>query len=235
MYCIQCGIELSPGQKMCPLCGTRVYHPDLPQIEGQETYPQTPFKPEAAGRRGILFVITVLCLLPLCLPLVFELFINHGILWSGYVAGAILLVYICLIFPFWFRKANPVIFLACDMAAAIAYLLYIDTEIGGGWFLTFAMPTALSLGAILLTVVALHYYVRRGYLFIYGGGTIALGVWTMMLEFLIHTIFRISTPVYWSLFSCASLLVLGLLMITIELVKPLKESLYRMFFIGSTR
>ena len=29
MYCVQCGVELQKGAKACPLCGLRVYHPDL--------------------------------------------------------------------------------------------------------------------------------------------------------------------------------------------------------------
>ena len=30
MYCIKCGVELADSEKVCPLCGTRVFHPDLP-------------------------------------------------------------------------------------------------------------------------------------------------------------------------------------------------------------
>ena len=29
MYCIKCGVELADSEKVCPLCGTRVYHPDI--------------------------------------------------------------------------------------------------------------------------------------------------------------------------------------------------------------
>lgn len=34
MYCIHCGVELSDSETVCPLCGTRVFHPDLPRQQG---------------------------------------------------------------------------------------------------------------------------------------------------------------------------------------------------------
>ena len=31
MYCVKCGVELADSQRVCPLCGTRVFHPDIPR------------------------------------------------------------------------------------------------------------------------------------------------------------------------------------------------------------
>lgn len=235
MYCIKCGVELSAGQPACPLCGTRVYHPDLQAEPIKPTYPRKEFKSEEFNRKGLLFVVTILWLLPLILPVLFELLWHKEITWSGFVAGAVVLAYICLILPAWFRHANPVIFLPCAIAAATLYLAYINYSLGDGWFLSFAMPVSLSFGAIVVALVTLHRYVHRGFLYIYGGGVIALGAWTVLLEFLIHRTFAVSAAVYWSPFSCTTLLILGLLLILIEIIKPLKESLYRMFFIGKVR
>ena len=39
MYCIKCGVELADSEKICPLCGTRVFHPDLPCGNGEPPYP----------------------------------------------------------------------------------------------------------------------------------------------------------------------------------------------------
>jgi len=30
MFCIKCGVELSRGSAVCPICGTKVCHPDFP-------------------------------------------------------------------------------------------------------------------------------------------------------------------------------------------------------------
>ena len=34
MFCVKCGVALADSEKVCPLCGTRVFHPDLPQPQG---------------------------------------------------------------------------------------------------------------------------------------------------------------------------------------------------------
>ena len=235
MYCIKCGVKLSDGQERCPLCSTRVYHPDIPLGESKPTYPKKDFESEELNLKGLLFVITILWVLPLVLPVVFELLWHGDISWSGITAGGVLLVYLCLIFPYWFRHGHPVIFLPCDTAAVALYLAYLNYSLGGTWYLTFALPITLSLGAIVVAVVALHRYVHAGFLYIYGGGMILLGGGTILLEWLIRLTFGVSSPVIWSIFSCASLFLLGMLLILIEIIKPLKESLYRMFFIGKVR
>ena len=35
MFCVKCGVELADSEKVCPLCGTRVFHPDLPCGSGE--------------------------------------------------------------------------------------------------------------------------------------------------------------------------------------------------------
>lgn len=40
MYCIKCGVELADSEKVCPLCGTRVFHPDLPRSESEAPFPR---------------------------------------------------------------------------------------------------------------------------------------------------------------------------------------------------
>ena len=61
MYCIKCGVELADSEKVCPLCGTRVFHPDLPQAQGEPPYPpQEQARPEEVSHTGALFVLTVL-------------------------------------------------------------------------------------------------------------------------------------------------------------------------------
>ena len=46
MYCIQCGVKLADSEKKCPLCGIRVYHPDLEQPKGEKLYPKNRYPDE---------------------------------------------------------------------------------------------------------------------------------------------------------------------------------------------
>ena len=37
MYCVKCGVELSPGEEKCPLCGTPAY---MPEKSAPRLYPE---------------------------------------------------------------------------------------------------------------------------------------------------------------------------------------------------
>ena len=103
MYCVNCGVELADSETVCPLCGTRVFHPDLPRKQAPSPYPADPHgKPEEVNRSGILFVMTMLALLPAVICLLCDWRINGGIVWSGYAAGAIGLLYVLIVLPMWF-------------------------------------------------------------------------------------------------------------------------------------
>ncbi len=229
MYCIKCGVELSKGQTVCPLCQTKVYHPDL-TIEDIPTYPKKEFKSEAFNLKGLMFIITVMCILPLILPPIIELSWKGQIDWSGYVIGGVILGYVCFLLPLWFRSPNPVIFIPCDFVCIALLLFYINMQTNGDWFTLFALPITAALGIIITSMAALVRYLRRGKLYIFGGGFIAFGAWTVLIDLLLRVVFKISPPI-WSVYSFIPLFLIGMMLIIIAIVRPLRESLTKKFFI----
>ena len=175
--------------------------------------------------------LTALALLPAVICVLCDWRINGGILWSGYASGGILLLYVLTVLPLWFKRPNPVIFVPLDFAAIILYLLYIDLATGGHWFLTFAFPVAGSIGVLITTVVALLRYVRRGYLYIFGGALIAAGGLAMLLEFLLNLTFGVHQTFFWSFYPLAAGVLLGVMLIIIAVCPPLRRSLHRKFFL----
>ncbi len=232
MYCIKCGAELSEGQKICPICMTRVYHPDFEIKDGMDTYPKKDFKSEEFNRKGLLFAITVILLIPIVLTLLLELNWEGRINWSGYVALGILFFYVSFILPAWFKHSSPAIFVPSSFAAALFLILYACINTGGDWFLTFALPICLTLCAIVSTVAILLYYLKAGKLYIIGGGIIALGLWTVLIEHLTKLVFFVVTDFIWSLCPLSVLFIIGMFLIIVEIVKPFKESLRKIFFVG---
>ena len=69
MYCVKCGGELADSEKKCPLCGTPVFHPDIPRNLSEPPFPPDKrIRPEDVNRSGGLFVLTIFQLLG-CLSL----------------------------------------------------------------------------------------------------------------------------------------------------------------------
>ncbi len=231
MYCIQCGVKLAESQNTCPLCGTRVYHPDLEQRDTAPFFPADRQPPQAPRSLALQFIATFACLLPLVTLLVCDLQISRAVTWSGYVAGAILLGYIALILPWWFRKPNPVIFVPCGFAAATVYLLYISLATDGGWFLSFAFPVAGGIGLLVTAVVTLLHYIKRGVLFILGGAFMALGAFMLLVEHLANLTFEVTQFIGWSLYPLTALMMLGGFLIFLGIYHPAREAMERKFFI----
>ena len=138
MYCINCGVKLADSENKCPLCGTVPYHPDIPRKQGSPLYPVNHYPATEVSPKAAQRVLLVLFLLPILTTLAIDLRISRSVTWSGYVIGALIMTYVLLCLPGWFRKPNPVIFVPCGFAAVGLYLLYIDLATGGDWFLSFA-------------------------------------------------------------------------------------------------
>lgn len=231
MYCIKCGVELADSEKLCPLCSTEVYHPHLHRPDALPLYPRTSDPAPRWNPAGALFVITMLFLLPVLLCLLGDIRVHGRVIWSGYVAGALGVCYTAFVLPAWFRRPNPVIFTPAVCVAIGLYLLYINLLTGGSWFLSFAFPVMGGLTLLITALTALLYYVRRGYLYIFGGFSVLLGCFMLLTEFLLRFTFHRPGFPTWSLYPLTALVLLGLMLIFIALCRPLRESLERRFFL----
>ena len=230
MYCIKCGVELTDGQKKCPLCNTEVYHPDFVSEEGL-LFPKSDTPPTEYNRIGIVFVISVLYFIAISVLLVCDLTVFKQMSWSRYVISALLLSYVVIILPLWFKNPNPVIFVPCDFAALAVFLWYLCFIRDGGWFFTFAFPVTLGICLITTTIITLKRYVRRGFLYTLGGGFIATGLFTVLIEFLIRLTFFDSIRFIWSYYPALVFFLLGMMLIVVAICKPFRRSLEKIFFI----
>ena len=231
MYCVNCGVKLADTEKECPLCDTEVNHPAISRKEATSLYPPQRYpalQVSAAGTRGIL---TALFLLPMLICLQCDLLLNGSIRWSGYVIGALGMLYVMLVLPSWFRKPNPVIFVPCSFSAIGIYLLYINFAVDGNWFLSFALPVTAAIGMIATAVTTLLRYVRKGMLYILGGASIALGAFMPIMEFLLVLTFSPIKFAWWSLYPLTALVLLGGTLIFLAICRPARETMERKLFI----
>ena len=112
------------------------------------------------------------------------------------------------------------------------FLWYINFTVDGEWFWTLAFPVSLMFSSIVIAMVTLLRYIKRHRLYIFGGGFIATGIAIVFIEFFIHLTFDINHDGFiWSLYPLVLLAIMGMALIVIEIVKPFKESLKKVFFL----
>lgn len=229
MYCVKCGVKLADTEKKCPLCHTVVCHPDFVGRTTEPLYPEQKMPKKASGSKVFNGAVIILFLIPLFVCLAADLHLDGKLAWFFYVAGALLLAYILVALPMWFRRPNPVIFAPCDFVAVGLYLLYINLETGGNWFLPFALPVVGVLCLITSAVVTLLYYLRKGKLYILGGAFMALGLFMLLLERLMGATFHFAF-VGWSVYPMCVLLLIGGLLIYFAINRSARETMERKLF-----
>lgn len=223
MYCVKCGVELHESTKECPLCGTTVYYPE--RIEAAAPYPEYVEQRETVSRRGVYFIITVAFIIAAAISVICDYNLGVHAKWSGYVIGGLILAYEILILPGWFKRPSITVFIPCHFAAAAAYLLYVCLAVGGNWYLSLALPVTGAAALITTSVYVLCHYIRRGYLYIWGGACVAIGLLAVMIEMLIDVTFGIHHTLFWSPYPLAAFTLIGLMLFLLAIVKPFREAM----------
>ncbi len=231
MYCVKCGVKLAESESSCPLCGTKVYHPDIPREKKEGAYPADKYPKAISSKKVSAIVFTVIFALPVITVLLCDMHIYGKITWSGYVIGAILWTYVSAVLPMWFKSPNPVIFVPCSFVAAGLYVLYIDLAVGGRWYLSFAFPLIGIIGLTVTAVVTLLRYVKKGELYIIGGAFILVGLSMLPLEFLASYTFGVGGFIGWSLYPLSVLVLIGGFLIFLAIYRPARIALEKIFFI----
>ncbi|MDD7651810.1 MAG: DUF6320 domain-containing protein [Candidatus Faecousia sp.] len=229
MYCMNCGVRLGDSEKRCPLCGLRVYHPDLEAPGGEPLYPRG-WAPPPPERSGLRFVLTLVYLAAVAACLLVDLNLARKVTWSGFAVGGASLAYLIMVFPLWFYRPDPSWMVPVDFLGAGLLLLYIDLKTHGGWFLSFAFPVTGIYGILSTVLTALVCHLRKGYFFIFGGSSIAFGCSAMLLE-----MFQVITfggkMFSWSLYPVAVLSALGIFWLLCGIIRPLGDGVRKRIFI----
>lgn len=227
MYCVKCGVRLQDGIAQCPLCATPVWNPK--EVPAPSTFSKAYPRPEPDKRYPVLAFLTTLLSVICVSCLIFCLNTYQRIYWSGYVMLGIAVVYISLIFPFWFDKRHPLIFVPLCFFSICGYLLYICLYTGGHWFLSFAFPLVMIVCAITTASVALFRYIKKGRIFIMGGLFVTIGGCSMLMEMFQNITFG-GKMFTWSLYCASFFAAVGLFFLISGAVRPMREYLQRKLF-----
>ena len=229
MYCMKCGAKLAETEVKCPLCGF-----DLPRLSPSQEkglYPRIARPRDREDFKGLLLFFTLL----LCggggAVLAMDLSAGGGISFSAWVLFGILLFYVALLLPRWFRRPNPVIFLPVFGISLLGMLWYLDFHYGSGWFFPLALPLAGGFLLMLEAVVTLVRYLRGGKLYVYGGFLIGLGCLSFAAELGFRAFFKLPLCLTWSLVPLILLSLAGIGLLVIAMVPPFRAYVQRRFFV----
>ncbi len=230
MYCVKCGVKLADSEDKCPLCMTRVYHPDIERPDGETLYPPNHLPGKHKSFPVLQFIFTALFLISAVVVIICDIKFSGSFTWSLYVLGALVLGYVAAILPSWFAKPEPVVFVPCSFAASAVYLLIVNCISGGKWFLSFAFPVCGACTILITAVVALLRFLKKGRLYVAAGAVMAFGGLIVLIEFLLSITFSNISFAAWSLIPMAAMVMIGLVLLFFAICRPARQSIERRIF-----
>ncbi len=248
MYCINCGVELSPGQTICPICETKVYHPDIKPEKAIPKFPPKPLRTEITPKHGVLALISAITLFFALFTLFLDLLLigqkdaqtifqwwaplNYHIEWGHYVIGATLVLYAIFIVPFWFKKRYPILCASMVFGSGVLYLLFIAWQTQGWWwFLPFALPSVAFLGVLTVIAIAICEFLPNLRLVCLGATFLLVSGFVIGLEVLIGFVFTGGFSILWSPFIAIVFFVVSVLLFACAIFPELRASLKKVFFL----
>lgn len=232
-YCVNCGVELAPSERICPLCGTEVHNPVSPWKEPEER--PYPYRLEQFAKRvdrkylGLL--LGVLFLIPVVITVLINLITSAEISWSGYIIGAIVVLYVTFVMPLYLKHHRFVFLALLDFAVLLLYLWFIEYISGGKWFFSIALPITLTAAILVLSVGRmLEYKKRPGFLRIIACVLFAAGIMTVAVEIILACADGGGFRLQWSIYPLVPCLLLGVCALIAERRKGLREKVRRRLF-----
>lgn len=141
-YCVNCGVELDKTLDKCPLCATKVYHPDKVEIIAEEqTFPKKMGEVETVSKKeGIIFV-TVLSITIAVTCALLNILVYDTSWWSVPVGGICITLWVFFMAGIFCEKITVYGMLLLD-AVAIGNCMFLISLITSSnqWFWNIGLP-----------------------------------------------------------------------------------------------
>ena len=161
-YCVNCGVELDPTARACPLCQTPVLNPNRPaDTELPPPFPSRREEVQPVSKKELALLLSILMAsVSVCCGVLNLFFLRADRPWSLYVIGAAIMFWIWLVPPLLVRGLPLWLRLGLDTCAVGAYVYLISIDLHGhAWFMGLALPIILTGGAVM---VALGFLLSTG-------------------------------------------------------------------------
>jgi len=234
-YCVNCGVELAPAEKKCPLCGVPVINPVAPEpdMPVAKSYPtRMELISKKIDRKYFASLASILLMIPLLVTVIVDLITGGGLSWSLYVIGALFLLFVWGALPFFFAKRHIVLFTLFDGLVLIGYIFWIAFISGGNWFLPLGLPISGSAVLLAFALTALFSDKRRRIAGLSKLASLlfASGMMTVSVELILDAYLKQPIVPQWSLYAFVPCVLLGLCAAILEHRRNFKEQIKKRLF-----
>ena len=230
-YCVNCGVELNPGARECPLCRTPVVNPSCPVDAAEPGF--FPVRREEVApvsrREAALLLSAMLLSVAICCGLL-NLVFYSDIWWSFFIDGAMAMLWVWFVPPLLVQRMFIWVRLTLDVLAVGAYICLIAIALDGmGWFLGLALPI---IAAAVLVIPLLYWIIRTRRCSLLVSAVLvlmAIGLLAVLTEFICDRYLSGGWLPGWSMVVLASCVGLSVPLIIVRRVPSLREEARRKF------
>ena len=228
-YCVNCGVELEPSLRECPLCNTPVINPrELEKAVLASPYPKEKGQVEQVKRKDMAILISVILAATGLTCGLLNLLVIRAFAWSLLILGACLVIWVLFVPIIIFHKMPVYLALLLD-GLAIGIYLYLITFLTGNdaWFYGLALPIVLWLLFIAeifaLCIRKLPQTILATMLYFFS----TIGILCIGLESIIDWYLTEKIELVWSAIVLAVCIVLDITLITLLSRKRLRDEVDR--------
>lgn len=231
-YCVNCGVELEPSLGKCPLCNTPVINPSrLEAVTKIPPYPRERGQVDVVKKKDLAILTTIVLTATSLCCLLLNFFVFQGSLWSLFIVGACLLLFVLLI-PVLLYTRLPIYISLLSDGIAVGFYLYMITfnTRSDRWFTELALPITV-LATILVEIFTLLIrsfpasYITTALYFFAESAVLCVGI-----ELLINHYFELPLRLMWSAIVLAVCGVIVVALVTVLSRRRLRDAVRRRLY-----
>ena len=211
IICVNCGVELDDGFKICPLCG-RDPENKVEQEGVSDTYPSDIIQLQKKENRRYLWELSgILAFSGIAGCTIIDLLISKELKWSLLSDVSIFTAWVFLtLYQFAYKKTLTII--TCLMLTVLTSLFFLDLIAGGReWFLTLGLPETIAVFVAAGTVIFLYRVVHLKGLNILASALMVSSGFCIITEMILDKYLKGVVELRWSLIVAVSVLPVALL------------------------
>ncbi len=228
-YCVNCGVELSTGQEMCPLCNTPVINPkDLSKGKEAFPFPKEKGQVETVKRKDLGFLVSAVVLATAITCGLLNLLVFNKTAWSLAVIGVCVILWVILVPVVIYTKQSIYVSVFFDGVSVAVYLYMLAYMIRrDDWLWGLGLPIVLLLTVLTEVFILCVRRLPKSFLTIALYVFTAIGIGCVGLEILIDLYVNGVIEILWSAVVVTVCVIVDITIITMLSRRRLRNAVRR--------